>query len=276
MARIRCGNCGGEHASVAEVRACHGGGPAVASTATSAATAPATPAAKADGPTDQRLPWELPATFLLPDEDGAPPPFTRPDDAPEPSADLAPDQLSAVAHRSLSARIIAPAGSGKTRVLTERARHLLQDWKIPASALTLVAYNVRAADELRERTPDLVGLQVRTLNALALSVVNRSNRVTTIDERDVRSILGRLVKFPRKASTDPAAAWIEALSLVRLGLRSPEDVEKMIGKDIAGFAEVFPLYRAELAARNAVDFEPDDADAIARDAARALRPSSSM
>ena len=276
MARIRCGNCGGEHASVAEVRACHGGGPAVASTATSAATAPATPAAKVDGPTDQRLPWELPATFLLPKEDGAAPPFTRPDDAPEPSADLAPDQLAAVAHRSLSARIIAPAGSGKTRVLTERARHLLQDWKIPASALTLVAYNVRAADELRERTPDLVGLQVRTLNALALSVVNRSNRVTTIDEREVRSILGRLVKFPRKASTDPAAAWIEALSHVRLGLRSPEDVEKMIGKDVAGFAEIFPLYRAELAARNAVDFDEQMTmaiitllrDPVARQAAR--------
>ncbi len=41
------------------------------------------------------------------------------------TADLAPDQLAAVTHAGGGARIIAPAGSGKTRVLTERARHLL-------------------------------------------------------------------------------------------------------------------------------------------------------
>jgi DNA helicase II / ATP-dependent DNA helicase PcrA len=44
-----------------------------------------------------------------------------------PTADLAPDQLVAVGHGSGPARIIAPAGSGKTRVLTERLRHLLVD-----------------------------------------------------------------------------------------------------------------------------------------------------
>ena len=40
-------------------------------------------------------------------------------------AELAPDQLAAVGHRSGAARVIAPAGSGKTRVLTERLRHLV-------------------------------------------------------------------------------------------------------------------------------------------------------
>ncbi len=44
-----------------------------------------------------------------------------------PQADLAPDQLAAVAHTGGPARVIAPAGSGKTRVLTERLRHLHLD-----------------------------------------------------------------------------------------------------------------------------------------------------
>ena len=68
------------------------------------------------------------------------------------TADLAPDQLAAVTHPGGAARIIAPAGSGKTRVLTERARHLLTQWNLPTSAVSLVAFNKRAQEEMRERT----------------------------------------------------------------------------------------------------------------------------
>lgn len=173
------------------------------------------------------------------------------------TADLADDQLAAVAHGGGAARIIAPAGSGKTRVLTERARHLLRDWHLPAEALTLVAFNVRAADEIRARTRDLPGLQIRTLNALALAIVQRvaGRRVTTINERDVRRILDGLVKFPRKTNTDPAQAWLDAFSLIRLGLRPPAEVEAMFDGDVAGLTEVFPRYREVLADRDSVDFD---------------------
>ena len=40
--------------------------------------------------------------------------------------------------------------------------------------------------------------------------------------------------------------WIEALSLARLGLRSPERVESLYDGDVEGFADVFPRYRREL------------------------------
>ena len=66
------------------------------------------------------------------------------------SADLAPDQLAAVTHTGGAARIIAPAGSGKTRVLTERARHLLSVWNLPPSAVALVAFNKRAQEEMAQ------------------------------------------------------------------------------------------------------------------------------
>ncbi len=68
------------------------------------------------------------------------------------AADLAPDQLAAVTHPGGGARIIAPAGSGKTRVLTERARILLTAWDLPADAVCLVAFNKRAQEEMRDRT----------------------------------------------------------------------------------------------------------------------------
>ena len=178
------------------------------------------------------------------------------------AADLAPDQLAAVVHPGGPARIIAPAGSGKTRVLTERARHLLRGWGVPPSALTLVAFNVRAADEMRERTSDLPGLQVRTLNALALSIVNGHRRVTTIDEREVRRILDSLVTFPRKANTDPASSWIDALAMARLALVLPEEVESRFDGEVPGFADVFPRYRSILAERGQVDFDEQIVAAI--------------
>ena len=180
----------------------------------------------------------------------------------ESSADLAPDQLAAVTHPGGAARIIAPAGSGKTRVLTERARHLLTNWRLPSSAVSLVAFNKRAQEEMRERTPDLDGLHVRTLNAIALAIVNGSapfapqpKRWRTIDEPDVRRIIGDLVSFPRRRNSDPVAPWIEALSLVRLGLVSPEEAEARYDGDVDGFAAFWPSYRSTLERRGAVDFD---------------------
>jgi DNA helicase II / ATP-dependent DNA helicase PcrA len=147
------------------------------------------------------------------------------------TADLAPDQLAAVTHPGGGARIIAPAGSGKTRVLTERARQLLTQWNLPPTALSLVAFNKRAQEEMVERTRDLPGLQVRTLNAIALAIVNgtapfapQPKSWRTIDEPDVRRIIGDLVDFPRRRNSDPIGPWIEALTVIRLGLVEPEEV----------------------------------------------------
>jgi DNA helicase II / ATP-dependent DNA helicase PcrA len=176
-------------------------------------------------------------------------------------ADLANDQLDAVIDPEMRSRIIAPAGSGKTRVLTERARHLLHS-SVPAASLTLVAFNKRAQLEIVDRTRDLPGLQVQTLNALALAILNgskgfkaRGSRVDTVDELFVRELLDSLVRFPRRANTDPAASWIDALSSIRLGLRSPRVVEEEFGGDVEGLSDVFPRYRSELSRRGAVDFD---------------------
>ncbi len=177
-------------------------------------------------------------------------------------ADLAADQLAAVTHAGGAARIIAPAGSGKTRVLTERARHLLGNWNLPPSAVSLVAFNKRAQEEMLERTPDLPGLHVRTLNAIALAIVNGSapfapqpKQWRTINEVDVRRMIGDLVSFPKRRNSDPVAPWIEALSLVRLGLVSPDDAEARYDGDVEGFASFWPAYRKALERRGAVDFD---------------------
>ena len=187
----------------------------------------------------------------------------------EPDADLAPDQRQAVGHLGGAACIVAPAGSGKTRVLTERARWLVRDLGVAPAAVCLVAYNVRARAEMQERTADLAGLEVRTLNSLALAVCNgtgpfarpaRHGRVEVIGERDVRDLLHSLVgeigpRRRRRAMTDPLAAWVEALSASRLGLRAPVDVERDYAPDVEGFEALAPAYAGALEERGVVDFD---------------------
>ena len=180
----------------------------------------------------------------------------------ESGAELADDQLAAVTHDGGAARIIAPAGSGKTRVLTARARHLVRRWNVPASAVTLVAFNKRAQEEMTARTRDMPGLQVRTLNAIALAVVNgsapfapRNSRRATVDEGEVRRLIGKLVTFPRRRNADPVATWIEALTAARLGLRAPSEVEASYDGDVAGFADVLPRYRQALERAGQADFD---------------------
>ena len=183
-----------------------------------------------------------------------------------PDAELAPDQLAAVAHQRGGARIIAPAGSGKTRVLTERARHLLRERGLPPGAVTLVAFNVRARAEMQQRTVDLPGLQIRTLNSLALAIVNgtgpfrqprgRDRPVETINEPGVRDILDRLVpRQRRRTMTDRLAPWLDALTAARLGLRNPAEVQSAFAGEVEGFPKVLDAYRRELQANGQVDYD---------------------
>lgn len=183
-----------------------------------------------------------------------------------PNAELAPDQLAAVAHQRGGARIIAPAGSGKTRVLTERARHLLRERGLPPGAVTLVAFNVRARAEMQQRTADRPGLQIRTLNSLALAIVNgtgpfrqprgRDQTVTTINEPGVRDILDRLVpRQRRRTMTDRLAPWLDALTAARLGLRNPAEVQSAFAGEVEGFPKVLDAYRRELRDNGQVDYD---------------------
>ncbi len=173
-----------------------------------------------------------------------------------PHADLAPDQLTAVGHRSGPARIIAPAGSGKTRVLTERLRHLLVDRGYETETVLALAYNKKAQQEMESRTPD-VGPRVRTLNSLGYRLLTEARGATprVLDERDVRRLIERLVPMKRqRVNTDPVGPYLEALGQVRLGLRDPEEVEEW-RDDVPGLAQAFEPYRTALREAGTVDFD---------------------
>ena len=116
---------------------------------------------------------------------------------------------------------------------------------------------------------DLSGLQVRTLNSIALAIVNGSAHFrppTGPPHHDHRargpSDHREADQFPRKRNSDPVALWIEALSLARLGMRDPAEVEAVYDGDVDGFAAMLPRYRSELAAARSVDYDEQIVRAI--------------
>ncbi|MEM8707712.1 MAG: ATP-dependent DNA helicase UvrD2 [Actinomycetota bacterium] len=134
-----------------------------------------------------------------------------------------------------------------------------------------LAFNVRARAEMQERTQDLPGLEIRTLNSLALAIVaGRAPFVRprsapgsqVIDEPQVRRILDDLVSTRRQAMADPMAVYLEALTSTRLGLRSPEAVEREFAGDVRDFPAVVEGYREALARNGLLDFDEQILGAI--------------
>ena len=180
-----------------------------------------------------------------------------PGDPPAPASELAPDQLAAVSHHGGPVRVIAPAGSGKTRVLTERMRHLLADRGYRREEVIAVAYNKLAQNELETRLEALAP-RTRTLNSLGYSLLarHRRNRPRVLSEPDARRVIEEVFPIPRRrmTNTDPIGPYLDALTVVRLGLEDPLAVEES-RDDVPGLADGFELYREGLARQGAVDFD---------------------
>jgi DNA helicase-2/ATP-dependent DNA helicase PcrA len=198
-----------------------------------------------------RSPLDLPVVHSQTVEQGRlrlQPPTVRTD------ADLADDQRAAVEHLSGPVRVIAPAGSGKTRTLNARFLHLVDKRGIEPGIITAVAYNNRAAREMRRRL-QRDNLHIRTIHSLGWAILREASPgVTLLGERDVRRRLSGMIPKRPQPNTDTAGPYLEGLAEIRLALREPQQVEES-RKDMEGLAAIFPRYRSLLYQRNEVDFD---------------------
>ncbi len=91
-----------------------------------------------------------------------------------------PEQAAAIGAVDGNVQVIARAGSGKTATLVNRALFLQQHCRVNANELLLLAFNKKAAEEMKERIGTLP--HVMTFHALAYALVQPKNIL--IDEPD--------------------------------------------------------------------------------------------
>lgn len=88
---------------------------------------------------------------------------------------------------NLPLQILAGPGSGKTRVLTSRIAHLIEQHKLQASSICAVTFTNKAANEMRERLTKLIGqdqtgqIKLGTFHALCATFLRRHAKLIEID-----------------------------------------------------------------------------------------------
>ena len=94
---------------------------------------------------------------------------------------LTDEQARAVAHDEDVTLVLAGAGTGKTSVIVGKTLHLAQGPDVDPSRIFVLAFNRRAADEIRERLPEgLAGVQVSTFHSFGRRVIAESDVAPTV------------------------------------------------------------------------------------------------
>ncbi|HVY55022.1 MAG TPA: UvrD-helicase domain-containing protein, partial [Thermodesulfobacteriota bacterium] len=91
---------------------------------------------------------------------------------------LTPSQAEAVTHAGGPVLVLAGAGSGKTRILTERIAHLIESRGENPSGILAVTFTNKAANEMKERLRRLIGpaaggLWLGTFHSVCLRILKR-------------------------------------------------------------------------------------------------------
>lgn len=183
---------------------------------------------------------------------------------------LNPEQQSAVVHRGSPLLVLAGAGTGKTRVITHRVAHLL-DEGVPPWRILAVTFTNKAAGEMRARIDRLCEgrhptkeIWVGTFHSICARILRRwgtpiglSPHFTIYDSSDSQQVMSRVLEAQNVSeklySPRGVLGWIDraknrgldSTGLGELGIIEP--VRTVVAK-------AFAAYQKKLIAADGADF----------------------
>ena len=179
-------------------------------------------------------------------------------------------QLKAVTTRSQYVRIIAGAGSGKTRVLTYRIAFLLNDLQAEPSSILAVTFTNKAANEMKARVEKLCPNQTEFLNVSTFhsfcarflrhnaSCVEYPSSFTILDEDDVEKLIKDICVEKGYKKADPFVKnAVHAIDKWKTKGLYPENVSlsDRPGSDEKECLEVYEKYEERKRAMLSFDFD---------------------
>ena len=182
--------------------------------------------------------------------------------------DLNPSQREAVRHLEGPLLVLAGAGSGKTRVITAKIAHLIEQGGVAARHITAVTFTNKAAREMKGRVGKLLdaqagrGLSISTFHTLGLNILRRELKAAGLragfsifDEQDVEQLLRELTKKNEAdKETLQRARW--QISAWKNDLIDPDAAQGSASNEFESFyAALYGAYQRALRVYNAVDFD---------------------
>ena len=204
--------------------------------------------------------WEWPAEEPL-----SPAPLYALDD------NLDASQRAAVAHLQGPIRVLAPAGSGKTRTLINRVIHLLNQG-VEAGRIVALAFNKKAADEMAARLQSRgiavakrlhqPGVVVRTFHGFGYEIIRRAlgwSYDGASEQEQLRLLMLQAVsrhhRLTQRRGQDALEPFIAALNRAKMELLPLDEMTVETEEESLPFAPVFGAFLELQKARRFCNFD---------------------
>ncbi|MEM1080754.1 MAG: UvrD-helicase domain-containing protein [Pseudomonadota bacterium] len=181
-------------------------------------------------------------------------------------------QQQAVHHVQSPLLVLAGAGSGKTRVITEKIAWLIQAGHFRASQIAAITFTNKAAREMRKRIGQrlsrsaLDGLTVSTFHSLGWQILRDApdraglkSGLSILDQYATQDLVRELLPV----QTRPGQTRNEQLYLAQsaignlkdLGIKPEQALASAASEGEAQLAQIYQQYQQRLTELNAVDFD---------------------
>jgi DNA helicase-2/ATP-dependent DNA helicase PcrA len=181
---------------------------------------------------------------------------------------LNPDQYDAVVHQGGPLLVVAGAGSGKTRVLTQRIAWLIEGGVHPMRVLAITFTN-KAAGEMRDRVEALVGpvarqMWVSTFHAACVRILRAHadllgfpKTFSIYDQSDAQRLVSYVIRdLGLDVKRFPARGVQARISLCKNELLTPGKAkDRATGMLESKHADVYIEYQLRLERAGAMDFD---------------------